>query len=91
MKTKPRENPLSTQLSDMIWSQCVYCRHLTAGRKCAAFPDGIPDEIEYNWVDHREPYPGDHGIRFEPLEGWEDIVIKPVRPRPEALPPDQAV
>jgi hypothetical protein len=33
---------------------------------CAAFPNGIPDAIAEGDVEHREPYPGDRGIRFEP-------------------------
>jgi len=33
--------------------------------RCAAFPDGIPDEILWEGVDHHKPYPGDHGIQFE--------------------------
>lgn len=37
---------------------------------CDAFPDGIPEEI---WCggDHRQPWPGDGGVRFElrPDEG----------------------
>ena len=35
---------------------------------CKAFPDGIPNEIAYGDNPHLEPYPGDHGIRFEPRE-----------------------
>jgi hypothetical protein len=34
---------------------------------CDAFPKGIPLLILYA-DDHRRPYPGDHGIRYEPLE-----------------------
>jgi hypothetical protein len=30
---------------------------------CEAFPDGIPDAINYGF-DHREPFPGDHGVLF---------------------------
>jgi hypothetical protein len=49
---------------------CVGCKHLNPAQewgngKCAAFPDGIPDEIWVKGFDHTKPYPGDHGIRFE--------------------------
>jgi hypothetical protein len=33
---------------------------------CSAFPDGIPAEILDGGFDHREPYPGDGGIRYRP-------------------------
>jgi hypothetical protein len=33
--------------------------------RCAAFPGGIPTPILLLEADHREPYPGDNGIRFE--------------------------
>lgn len=51
--------------------QCATCTHLRVEpeRTCSAFPDGIPDEIWWNRADHRQPYPGDHGIRWEPLDG----------------------
>ena len=33
---------------------------------CKAFPVKIPQEIFTGLFDHREPYPGDNGIRWEP-------------------------
>ena len=49
-------------------SQCVYCKRLRKDWTCKAFPDGIPDEVAASEVDHREPYPGDNGVHFEPTD-----------------------
>lgn len=49
---------------------CMECKHLLHDEHkwaCKAFPDGIPKEIIDSEVDHTRPYPGDHGIRFEPM------------------------
>jgi hypothetical protein len=32
---------------------------------CDAYPEEIPEAILKNLVDHRQPYEGDHGIRWE--------------------------
>lgn len=48
---------------------CVGCKHLIGtllDPKCAAFPDGIPNEILLSKLDHRQPVAGDHGIQFAP-------------------------
>ena len=53
---------------------CLSCRHFDAGTptevggqpKCVAFPAGIPSSIYWDGrIDHRQPWPGDGGIRFE--------------------------
>lgn len=48
---------------------CGTCSHLGPGLSCRAFPDGIPGPILEGRADHREPYPGDHGVRYELAEG----------------------
>lgn len=55
-------------------SQCHACVHLVmefGNWHCAAFKDGIPDEVKDNALDHREPIDGDNGIRFEAKAGDE--------------------
>jgi hypothetical protein len=34
--------------------------------RCTAYPEEIPSAILKNLHDHREPYPDDNGVRFEP-------------------------
>lgn len=50
---------------------CYECKHFNENPEvltCTAFPDGIPFEIITSEFDHHKPYPGDHGIQFEPIE-----------------------
>jgi hypothetical protein len=51
--------------------QFMKCRHLLPREpgelmRCSAFPDEIPSAILKNLHNHRDRYPGDNGIRFEP-------------------------
>ena len=47
---------------------CYDCIHFTGAPagKCSAFPVEIPEKIWSGKLQHREPFPGDHGFRFEP-------------------------
>ena len=52
-----------------LLSSCVLCKHKHLGKNtCAAFSNGIPPHILSGKFDHFEPYDGDHGIQFEPVE-----------------------
>ena len=65
-----------SELTNEIYSPiCTYCRHANVdnARVCAAFPNGIPLEIWNGDNPHTSPYPGDHGIRFEPVSISERI------------------
>jgi hypothetical protein len=46
---------------------CPYCKHTleNTNTRCAAFPDGIPQDVLVTRVNHRKPVEGDHGIQFE--------------------------
>lgn len=50
---------------------CVICKHYFGENKCEAFPEAIPDDILDGEIDHRQPYSGDNGIQFEPIEKAE--------------------
>jgi hypothetical protein len=52
-------------------TQCIECKHYRLEFRCDAFPEGIPGIILQCDHDHREPYPGDNGIRFEPIDDEE--------------------
>lgn len=51
---------------------CLRCKHLQfeQDRTCVAFPEGnsIPLPIWMGENDHTQPYPGDNGIQFEPVD-----------------------
>ena len=48
---------------------CPECKNWNVGTEtCRAFQENIPNEIFIKGNPHIEPFPGDRGIHFEPLE-----------------------
>jgi len=63
-----KRQPLTLTLP--LCSICRYKHHdsLTYRKSfptCDAFPNGIPEAVRKNRMDHRKPISGDNGIRFE--------------------------
>ena len=61
-------------------SQCAACVRFRSpfdtentrgldGPFCEAFPDGIPDAVYANRLDHRQPIDGDNGVLLEARAG----------------------
>lgn len=63
----PRFDRFVGRVEDLVWASCVSCRRKVRGPICEAYPDGIPEEILDGRVDHKTPYPGDHGLIYLPL------------------------
>jgi hypothetical protein len=59
-----------TSIKFNLLSSCSECKNADRVKigTCKAFPDGIPEEIWIGKNDHKNSYPGDNGIQFEPIE-----------------------
>jgi hypothetical protein len=58
-----------SRLQPSLSGVCAHCRHWVGEpgqRSCAAF-DCIPMAIWLSKDDHARPWPGDGGIRFQPI------------------------
>lgn len=56
---------------------CVTCRFWHRANHeaftCDAYPDGIPEEIIQSEHDHHEPFRGDGGIQYKPLQPSKEV------------------
>lgn len=58
---------------------CIFCTHLrTAGPppSCAAYPEGIPDEIAFGQDGHLRKRKGDHGLQFEARDDVGAAIVR---------------
>lgn len=51
------------------FASCVTCKWKHDYKAtCRAFPEGIPEKILTGEHRHLQPYEGDHGIRYTPIQ-----------------------
>jgi hypothetical protein len=68
MNSKDRSRYTSDGEEIVLISPCADCKHKALNSAtCKAFPGGIPSDILSGKNQHRQPYPGDNGIQFEPI------------------------
>ena len=86
---------MSLKMPSESYPLCVICQRLrlsNGGRlTCAAFPAGIPSTLLDGKMDHRQPYPGDQGIRFEPDWGAPRAALAQLAHVPEQASPGQPI
>ena len=67
MPRKPvRADRFTWAEGQVVISPCLTYRwKLPQGAVCVAFPEGIPEPILHAAHDHRMPFEGNHGFRYE--------------------------
>jgi len=62
----------------IAFSLCMVCQHFDPEEKeflkCKAFANGIPPQLFTGKENHDKPYPGDNGIRFVSIKGYETVI-----------------
>ncbi len=53
---------------------CFACSRYKLNGTCDAFPDRIPSGILQEGFDHRHPFDGDRGVRFELAHGQDELL-----------------
>jgi len=69
-------------MDKVVEPPCFRCRHLLVYPFCTAFQGDIPDEIREGKNNHFEPFPGDHGVQFEPIEANKEGDAKGLKDAP---------
>jgi hypothetical protein len=62
----------SPDLAPPICSGCTHLHSDLIDATCTAFPDGIPWDILLSKADHRQLFPGDHNLQFEPKSAEDE-------------------
>lgn len=79
---KEIENDLKSERKHIVGTvysvPCHTCKHLDRitkpkGKKCLAFPDGIPEDILKGRRNHLNHIEGDRGYKYEPISEELDI------------------
>lgn len=60
-------------------NSCVGCKYFVSIDYwvCAAFDERIPYDIRKGINKHKQPFPGDNGIQFEPIDTEKPDDINP--------------
>ncbi len=88
--TDPTIPPRQSDFPPIVFRalQCSTCRHYRYDASCSAYPRGIPLPILGEWVSHKVPRPGDHGIQWEAAPA--EVTDGPVRYCRVLMPTDRA-
>ena len=69
---------LDDPLANIDGPECMLCRHVIEYDlgECYAFRGKIPDDIMKMRIRHHDPYPGDHGLQFEPWPNTHEEMME---------------